>query len=93
MKNMNILHPHPLFFSFLLVQTFQNNIREKLSPLEGARKKWQRNIKTHQNQARVQGGGPMGLAPPLEIEKPSKKKKVIRANFKLFHIYFATFLV
>ena len=25
--------------------------------------------------------------PPLEIEK-----KVIRANFKLFHLYFATFL-
>ena len=34
------------------------------------------------------GGGPRGLPPPLEI-----KKKVIRANFKLFHLYFATFLV
>ena len=31
-----------------------------------------------------------GLA-PLEIKK--QKKKVIRANFKLFHLYFATFLV
>ena len=31
-------------------------------------------------------------APPLEIEK-QKKKKVIRANIKLFHLYFATFLV
>ena len=42
-------------------------------------------------QARVQGGGgPRGL-PPLEIEKP--KKKIIRANFKLFPLYFATFLV
>ena len=28
---------------------------------------------------------------PLKIEK--QKKKVIRANFKLFHLYFATFLV
>ena len=38
------------------------------------------------------GGGPRGLGPPpLEIEK--QKKKVIRANFKLFHLYFATFLV
>ena len=43
-------------------------------------------------QARVQGGG--GLAPPLEIEKQKKKKKkVIRANIKLFHLYFAIFLV
>ena len=33
------------------------------------------------------GGG------PLEIEKQKKKKKVIRANIKLFHLYFATFLV
>ena len=43
-------------------------------------------------QARVQGGGGgMGPAPPpLEIEK-QRKKKVIKANFKLFHIYFATF--
>ena len=38
------------------------------------------------------GGGAIGLAPPLEIEK-QKKKKVIRANFKLFDLYFATFLV
>ena len=29
-----------------------------------------------------------GPGPPLEIEK---QKKVIRANFKLFHLYFATF--
>ena len=41
-------------------------------------------------QARVQGRG-LG-PPPLEIEK-QKKKKVIRANIKLFHLYFATFLV
>ena len=41
------------------------------------------------NQARVQGG--TWAPPPLEIEK--QKKKVIRANFKLFHLYFATFLV
>ena len=32
-----------------------------------------------------------GAPPPLEIEK--QKKKVIRANIKLFHLYFATFLV
>ena len=40
------------------------------------------------------GGGRGG--PPLEIEKQQKKttiKKVVRANFKLFHLYFATFLV
>ena len=47
----------------------------------------------HSVQARVQGGGAQGAwAPPLEIEK-QKKKKVIRANIKLFHLYFATFLV
>ena len=41
------------------------------------------------------GGGPKGPGPPLEIEKQKKKKKkkVIRANMKLFHLYFATFLV
>ena len=42
------------------------------------------------------GGGAKGPGPPppLEIEKQKKKKKkVIRANFKLFHLYFATFLV
>ena len=39
------------------------------------------------------GGGLKGPGPPLEIEKPKKKKKVIRANIKLFHLYFATFLV
>ena len=37
------------------------------------------------------GGGGLG-PPPLEIEK-QKKKKVIRTNIKLFHIYFVTFLV
>ena len=31
-------------------------------------------------QARVQGRGPRGLPPPLEIEK-QKKKKIIKANF------------
>ena len=43
---------------------------------------------------RVSRGGPRGLGPPppLEIEK-SKEKKVIRANIKLFRLYFATFLV
>ena len=41
------------------------------------------------------GGGPRGLGPPLEIEKQKKKKKKkkIRTNIKLFHLYFATFLV
>ena len=43
-------------------------------------------------QARVQGGGPRGLGPPLKIEM-QKKKKVIGANLKLFHLYYATFLV
>ena len=43
-------------------------------------------------QARVQGGGPKGPAPPPRKQK-KKKKKVIRANIKLFHLYFATFLV
>ena len=37
------------------------------------------------------GACPGGAAPPpLEIEK---QKKVIRSNFKLFHLYFATFVV
>ena len=45
-------------------------------------------------QARVQGGGPRGLGPPPRNWKAKKKKKkVIRANIKLFHLYFATFLV
>ena len=39
------------------------------------------------------GGGQGAWAPPLEIEKQKKKKKVIGANIKLFHLYFATFLV
>ena len=34
--------------------------------------------------------GPPPPPPPIEIEK---QKKGIRANFKLFHLYFATFLV
>ena len=34
--------------------------------------------------------GACPCAPPLEIEN---LKKVIRANFKLFHLYFATFVV
>ena len=37
------------------------------------------------------GGAQVAWPPPLEIEK--QKKKVIRANIKLFHLYFATFLV
>ena len=44
-------------------------------------------------QARVQGGAKGPAPPPLEIEKQKKKKKGIRANIKLFHLYFATFLV
>ena len=48
---------------------------------------------TYASGARVQGGG-LVAPPPLEIEKQKKKKKkVIRANFKLYHLYFATFLV
>ena len=44
------------------------------------------------------GGGKGPGPPPLEIEKQKKKKKkkkkkVIRANIKLFHLYFATVLV
>ena len=51
--------------------------------------------KSLMTQVRVQGGGGKGPGPPLEIEKQKKKKKkkVIRANIKLFHLYFATFLV
>ena len=46
-------------------------------------------------QARVQGGGAQGAWPPPQKlkSKKKKKKKVIRANFKLFHLYFATFSV
>ena len=36
-------------------------------------------------------GGGGWAPPPLEIEK--QKKKVNGANIKLFHLYFATFLV
>ena len=39
------------------------------------------------------GGAKEPGPPPLEIEKQKKKKKVIRTNIKLFHLYFATFLV
>ena len=39
-------------------------------------------------QARVRGGGG---GPPYHMKLKSKKK-VIRANLKLFHLYFATFL-
>ena len=45
------------------------------------------------SQARIQGG-PRGLGlPPRNLKKQKKKKKVIGANFMLFHLYFATFLV
>ena len=37
------------------------------------------------------GGGVQGAWTPLEIEK--QKKTVIRANFKLFRLCFATFSV
>ena len=49
----------------------------------------------HVVQARVQGGGPKvpGPPPPRNQKAKKKKKKVIRANSKLFHLYFATFLV
>ena len=50
-------------------------------------------IHTLYNQARVQGGGAKGPAPPPPLEIEKQKKKVIRANFQLFHLYFATFLV
>ena len=40
------------------------------------------------------GGGPRGLPPPpLEIEKQKKGHQSKYANIKLFHLYFATFLV
>ena len=39
-------------------------------------------------------GGPKGPGPPpLEIEKQKKKKKKVRVHIKLFHLYFAAFLV
>ena len=43
----------------------------------------------------IPGACPGPRPPPLKIEKQKKKKKkkVIRANIKLFHLYFATFLV
>ena len=41
---------------------------------------------------RVSWGAQGTCPPPLEIKK-TNKKKVIRANVKLFHLYFATFLV
>ena len=44
---------------------------------------------------KVTGACPGGGGHPLEIEKQKKHKKnqVIRENFKLFHLDFATFLV
>ena len=39
------------------------------------------------------GGGQGAWAPPRNLKAKKKKKKVIRAYFKLFHLYFATFLV
>ena len=44
---------------------------------------------------RVSRAGAQVARPPLlEIEKQKKKEeKVIRANFNLFHLYFATFSV
>ena len=39
------------------------------------------------------GGGARGLGPPPPPIEKQKKKKGIRANIKLFHLYFATFLV
>ena len=42
------------------------------------------------SQERVQGGGAQWNCPPPPIEIESKKK-VIRANCKPFHLYFATF--
>ena len=46
------------------------------------------------NFAWVEGVAQGAWAPPLEIKKQKKKKKkVIRANIKLFHLYFATFSV
>ena len=36
------------------------------------------------------GGGGQGAWPPPKNEKQEEKKKVIRANIKLFHLYFAT---
>ena len=42
----------------------------------------------------VWGGGYSGACPGgAEGVWPPPRKKVIRANFKLFHLYFATFLV
>ena len=44
---------------------------------------------------RVSRGGAQGAwaPPPRNWKAKKKKKKVIRANFKLFHLYFATFSV
>ena len=46
----------------------------------------------HYSQARDQGPGP---PPPIKIEKQKKKKKKKghQRKFKVFHLYFATFLV
>ena len=45
------------------------------------------------SQALVQGGGGQGVPPPPPLEIEKQKKEVIRAKFKLVHLYFATFLV
>ena len=55
--------------------------------MKHGRPQWGEEANVGAAQARVQGG----LGPPLEIEK--QKKKVIRANLKLVHLYLATFLV
>ena len=41
----------------------------------------------------IEAGACPRAPPSLEIEKQKIKKRVIRANFKLFQLYFATFLV
>ena len=38
-------------------------------------------------------GGAQGACPPPPLEIEKAKKNVIRANIKLFRLYFATFLV
>ena len=48
---------------------------------------------TKHNSGACPGGGGKGPAPPPLIEIEKQKKEVISANFKLFHLYFASFLV
>ena len=54
--------------------------------MKHGRPQWGEEANVGAAQARVQGGA---WPPPLEIEK--QKKKVIRANLKLVHLYLATF--